>query len=428
RLAAHVLRRAGSRAGLVRHARDLRVRGRGGVDRKLHDQLHLAAGHRRHAGSARCRIRVAVLGWRDDRPLRGIGVADAHRCTQAAVRFRHRGGTPGADHDADAWPRGDVERDRDRPVQLDHVPQHFHAGHRKVRAAGRQGFQPAGDGDRGRCRDPAGAGCTGRPHRRAPRLRAAAAVLRLHRVLQRPGVARRMNGTVYCFGEALIDFHAEARSDCALPAFIPHAGGAPANVAVAVARLGDASAFVGMFGQDVFGDLLLRGLADAGVDTRHTRRTDAANTALAFVTHDAQGERSFSFYRPPSADLLFRDDDFDPAIFALGNIFHAGSCSMTETASAATTLQGMTHAREAGALVSFDMNLRPALWPRGEDPAPTIWRALALADFVKLSAEELTFLAASTGSEAAVFERLWSASTQFVVVTDGERALRWFTR
>jgi len=237
-----------------------------------------------------------------------------------------------------------------------------------------------------------------------------------------------MNGHVFCFGEALIDFHAEPRAGNAPPAFIPHAGGAPANVAVAVARLRDASAFVGMFGQDVFGDLLLRGLDDAGVDTRHTRRTDAANTALAFVTHDARGERSFSFYRPPSADLLFRDGDFDPAIFAAGNIFHAGSCSMTEAASAATTLQGMSRAREAGALVSFDINLRPALWPRGDDPAPTIWRALALADFVKLSSEELAFLAASTGSEAAVLERLWSGSTQFVVVTDGERALRWFTR
>ena len=101
---------------------------------------------------------------------------------------------------------------------------------------------------------------------------------------------------------------------------------------------------------------------------------------------------------------------------------------MTEAASAATTLQGMTRARAAGALVSFDMNLRPALWPSGEDPAPTIWRALALADFVKLSAEELAFLAASTGSEAAVLERLWSGATQFVVITDGERALRWFTR
>jgi fructokinase len=236
-----------------------------------------------------------------------------------------------------------------------------------------------------------------------------------------------MNGHVYCFGEALIDFHAESRGN-APSAFIPHAGGAPANVAVAVARLGDPSAFVGMFGQDVFGDLLLRGLADAGVDTHHTRRTDAANTALAFVTHDAQGERSFSFYRPPSADLLFLNGDLDPAIFAAGNILNAGTCSMNESASATTTLQGMTRAREAGALVSFDMNLRPALWPRGEDPAPTIWCALALADFVKLSAEELAFLATSTGSENAVFERLWSSGAQFVVITDGERAIRWFTR
>lgn len=234
-----------------------------------------------------------------------------------------------------------------------------------------------------------------------------------------------MNGTVYCFGEALIDFHAEPRGGHAPPAFIPHAGGAPANVAVAVARLGNASAFVGMFGLDVFADLLLRALADAGVDTRHTRRTGAANTALAFVTHDTRGERSFTFYRPPSADLLFRDGDFDPGIFAPGNIFHAGSCSMTESASAATTLQGMTRARRAGALVSFDMNLRPALWPRGEDPAPVIWRALAQADFVKLSAEEFTFLASSTGGEAAALQRLWSEGTRFVVITDGERALRW---
>lgn len=237
-----------------------------------------------------------------------------------------------------------------------------------------------------------------------------------------------MTATICCFGEALIDFHAEARGANTPPAFIPHAGGAPANVAVALARLGDASAFVGMFGRDVFGDLLLHGLADAGVDTRYTRRTDAANTALAFVTHDANGERSFSFYRPPSADLLFRDADFDPAIFAAGSIFHAGSCSMTEAAAAATTLQGMMRASNAGACVSFDMNLRPALWPRGEDPAPTIWQALALADCVKLSADELAFLAASTGGEAAALERLWSAHAQLVVITDGAHTIRWFTR
>lgn len=231
--------------------------------------------------------------------------------------------------------------------------------------------------------------------------------------------------TVCCFGEALIDFHGKPSG--AAPVFTAHPGGAPANVAVAVARLGGRAAFVGMFGRDMFGDLLLRELDAAGVDTSHVHRTDAANTALAFVSHAADGERDFSFYRPPSADLLFRDADFDASVFAAGTIFHAGSCSMTEPDSAAATLQGMTHARNAGELVSYDMNLRPPLWPRGQDPAPTIWRALERADFVKLSAEELAFLAASTGDEKAVFARLWNSGTKLVVITDGERATRWFT-
>ncbi|MGH8164704.1 MAG: carbohydrate kinase family protein, partial [Rhodanobacteraceae bacterium] len=230
---------------------------------------------------------------------------------------------------------------------------------------------------------------------------------------------------VCCFGEALIDFHGSTAGSA--PAFIAHPGGAPANVAVAVARLGGHAVFVGMFGADAFGDLLLRELAAAGVDTTHARRTDAANTALAFVSHSTDGERDFTFYRPPSADLLFRSVDFDAAIFSASEIFHAGSCSMTEPGSATATLQGMAHARDAGALVSFDMNLRPPLWPRGEDPAPTIWHALELADFVKLSAEELAFLASSTGGENAAFARLWQAHVKLMVVTDGDRAVRWFT-
>ena len=230
---------------------------------------------------------------------------------------------------------------------------------------------------------------------------------------------------VCCFGEALIDFHGTAAG--AAPVFTAHAGGAPANVAVAIARLGGRAAFIGMFGRDMFGDLLLRELAQAGVDTAHTRRTDAANTALAFVSHAGHGERGFSFYRPPSADLMFREADFDTAIFSRGNIFHAGSCCMTEPAIADTTLAGMRRARAAGALVSFDVNLRPALWPRGENPAPTIWRALVLADFVKLSAEEFVFLAASAGGEDAALERLWSGNSKFAIVTDGARTLRWFT-
>src|SRR5437868_7004314 len=115
---------------------------------------------------------------------------------------------------------------------------------------------------------------------------------------------------IACFGEALIDFLARPGAAPAEPtAFLQFAGGAPANVAVAAARLGAHSAFVGMLGADMFGDFLLASLGEAGVDTSGIVRTAAAPTALAFVQLDADGERSFSFYRPPAADLLFREVD-----------------------------------------------------------------------------------------------------------------------
>ncbi|MGH8114585.1 MAG: carbohydrate kinase family protein [Rhodanobacteraceae bacterium] len=233
--------------------------------------------------------------------------------------------------------------------------------------------------------------------------------------------------TVACFGEALIDFHGSIADTGQPAAFMPHAGGAPANVAVAIAKLGGNSMFVGMLGADMFGDMLLRQLNAAGVDTRHVRRTAEANTALAFVSHDAHGERSFGFYRPPAADLLFRETDFDPGLFGAAAIFHAGSCSLTEPAIAETTLAGMRHASTAGALVSFDMNLRPALWPRDTDPTPWLWQALSLAVLVKLSAEELAFLATQPGGEDAMRDRLWQGATRWLVVTDGTRPIRWFT-
>src|SRR6185503_7810006 len=110
------------------------------------------------------------------------------------------------------------------------------------------------------------------------------------------------------------------------------------------------------------------------------KRTLRAPTALAFVALDKHGERSFRFYRPPAADLLYKPADFDDAILALAL------------------------ARAAGALVSFDANLRPALWGVGVDPAPRLWRTLAGADLVKLSAEEHAFLAARAKGEAAVLE------------------------
>lgn len=233
--------------------------------------------------------------------------------------------------------------------------------------------------------------------------------------------------SIACFGEALIDFLAEPPMPPAPRAFLQFAGGAPANVAVAAARLGAETQFIGMLGEDLFGDFLLRSLVDAGVGTRHVVRTAQAKTALAFVALDAQGERSFSFYRPPAADLLFRPQHFSENAFD-ASAWHVCSNSLTETDIAATTLDGMRRARAAGALVSLDLNLRPALWPADADPHPCLWAALAAADIVKLARNELDYLAVPLGGTAAVIERLWHGRARWLVVTDGAAPLRWHTR
>lgn len=234
---------------------------------------------------------------------------------------------------------------------------------------------------------------------------------------------------IVCFGEALIDFLAQPPESPSAPrAFLQFAGGAPANVAVAAAKLGADVDFVGMLGADPFGDFLAASLVQAGVGTRYVRRTAAAKTALAFVALDASGERSFSFYRPPAADLLFRAGDFDDACFADAGILHICSNSLTDAALATTTQEAIVRAHAAGALVSFDMNLRRSLWPEDADPLARLWPVMDSADLIKLAREELDVLVEACGSEAAVIERLWRGRARWLIVSDGALPLQWHTR
>jgi len=236
---------------------------------------------------------------------------------------------------------------------------------------------------------------------------------------------------IICFGETLIDMLAQPSADADMPhAFLPFAGGAPANVAVAVAKLGGHSQFVGMLGEDMFGDFLLQRLEQAGVGTAAVARTGQARTTLAFVALDAQGERSFSFYRNPGADMLFRPAHFAQVDFAAARVFHVCSITMSEDAIADTTLAGMRRARMGGALVSFDINLRPMLWPAGTDPAPRISQALALADIVKCSQEEFDWLRRALSMSATeLIAHLWQGPAQLLLISDGARQpLRWQTR
>ncbi len=233
---------------------------------------------------------------------------------------------------------------------------------------------------------------------------------------------------VACFGEALIDFLATAHSAAAAPRqFVEQAGGAPANVAVGVAQLGGRARFIGMLGQDMFGEFLLAEFVRLGVDVAQIRRTAQARTALAFVSLDARGERSFSFYRPPSADLLFGVDDFALDAFDDVAVLHACSNSLTERGCAEATMAAMRRAGSAGALVSMDLNLRPALWPHGEDVRAAIQPALQRAHLVKLSAEELAFVAGDGDAQSAI-DALLAANARVVVVTDGAAPIRWWTR
>lgn len=234
---------------------------------------------------------------------------------------------------------------------------------------------------------------------------------------------------ILCFGEALIDFLARPGDTPDAPrAFLQFAGGAPANVAVAVARLGGNAQFVGMLGQDMFGDFLLGSLRDAGVGTEGIVRTAEAKTALAFVSLADDGERSFSFYRPPAADLLFRDEHFKPAMLEGSASFHACSNSLTEPDIAEATYAGLRRARAAGALASVDLNLRQVLWPAGADPHPWLWRLLDEAVLVKLARNELDYLAEPLGGEEAVFDRLFAGNAKLVLVTDGAGDMQWRTR
>ena len=230
------------------------------------------------------------------------------------------------------------------------------------------------------------------------------------------------------FGEVLIDFLGQAPPEAGPMPYLRYAGGAPANVAVAAARLGASTAFVGMLSRDAFGDFLLESLAEAGVSTEYVARTAEANTALAFVTLDATGDRRFSFCRPPAADLLFRPEHFRADCFAAAKVFHVCSNSLTEAAIAETTLEGIRRAHAAGALVSCDLNLRPSLWPADVDPAPRCWSVLKQAHVVKLSAVELQFLAQGAGGEQGVMAELWRGRTQWLLITDGAAPIRQLTR
>ena len=235
--------------------------------------------------------------------------------------------------------------------------------------------------------------------------------------------------TVISFGEALIDMLSTSitlESGESHESFIKFPGGAPANVAAAIGKLKGKAVMVGMVGDDQFGNFLIETLSSLGVNTEHLLKTNKANTPIAFVSLDSVGERSFTFYRAPSADLCFRADDFNESIFNQNGFFHFCSNTLTHPEIRQTTMYGIGQAKKANHLVSFDVNLRHNLWPNQHAEQIHIHECMSKSDIVKLSLEELTYLRANTPEQEYIVKTL-AAGTQLILVTDGGNPLRCYS-
>jgi fructokinase len=236
-------------------------------------------------------------------------------------------------------------------------------------------------------------------------------------------------GKVISLGELLIDFvpKEKGKSLKDILEFEKAAGGAPANVAAAIAKLGGKAAFIGKVGNDGFGHFLEETLQKTGVSTNFVVKSDEFKTALAFVTNQDNGEREFMFYRDPSADMMLTAEEVDEQWFEEGDIYHFGSVSLIGHPVREATVEALRIAQEKGLTISFDPNVRLALWDDAETAKECILRYFKQAHIVKISDEELYFLTGIENEREAVYQ-LFGGMNELVVVTKGALGSVIYTR
>ncbi|KAK7391107.1 hypothetical protein VNO78_19477 [Psophocarpus tetragonolobus] len=240
------------------------------------------------------------------------------------------------------------------------------------------------------------------------------------------------SGLVVCFGEMLIDFVPTVGgvSLSEAPAFKKAPGGAPANVAVGISRLGGSSAFIGKVGADEFGYMLADILKQNNVETSGIKFDLNARTALAFVTLRADGEREFLFFRNPSADMFLQESDLDENLIKKAKIFHYGSISLIDEPCQSAHLAALKIAKESGCILSYDPNLRLALWPSAEAARNGIRSIWDQADVIKISEDEITFLTGGDDpyDDNVVLEKLFHPNLKLLIVTEGSEGCRYYTK
>ena len=219
---------------------------------------------------------------------------------------------------------------------------------------------------------------------------------------------------VWVTGDAVVDLIPNGETN-----YLKCPGGAPANVAVAISRLSGDSAFFGRVGQDPLGRFMKQVLKDEGVDTQYMLLDEEHRTSTVIVDLDDHGERSFTFMVKPSADQFLQPQDVPE--FKQGEWLHVCSIALANEPSRSTTLAAMQAIKAAGGYVSFDPNLREEVWLNPADLKSVVLQAVALADVVKFSDDELLFLTGKSDLQTAMSWLNEQYNLPLVVITQGKK-------
>ena len=233
------------------------------------------------------------------------------------------------------------------------------------------------------------------------------------------------NYDVTALGELLIDFTENGTSAQGNPIMEANPGGAPCNVLAMLERLGKKTAFIGKVGKDMFGNQLKAAVEEVGIDTRALIMDEEVHTTLAFVHTYPDGDRDFSFYRNPGADMMLTKDEVPDDLIRDSRIFHFGTLSSTHEGVREATRHAIEVAKEAGCIITFDPNLRPPLWKSLEDARVEIEYGLTKCDVLKISDNEVEFLFDTTDYDkgAALIEEKYHIPLVLITMgKDGSRA------
>lgn len=231
---------------------------------------------------------------------------------------------------------------------------------------------------------------------------------------------------VVALGELLIDFTESGVSKQGNPLLEANPGGAPCNVLAMLAKYGKKTAFIGKVGKDQFGEQLKEALIEVGIDTKGLVMSNDINTTLAFVHTAPDGDRSFSFYRKPGADMMLESSEIDEDMIKNSKVFHFGSLSMTDEPVESATRKALAIAKEAGCIITYDPNLRELLWRDLDYAKEKIAFGMSQCDVMKISDNEVTwFTGLDDYDEAVAAIRAKYPNIKLLVLSlgkDGSRA------